>query len=80
MLSDNFTSDTCCIDNSISVEKSISVEVGTAINSMFRWYQRASKYYVYLSDIEVSSEVIDAQVYPISWEAALRQSRWFTRG
>lgn len=66
--------DTCCID------KSTSVEVSTAINSMFRWYQRAKKCYVYLSDVEVPSEVTDAQVYRISWEAAFRQSRWFTRG
>ncbi|KAL5384077.1 hypothetical protein DPSP01_005552 [Paraphaeosphaeria sporulosa] len=66
--------DTCCID------KSTSVEVSTAINSMFRWYQRARKCYVYLSDVEVPNEVTDAQVYPISWEAAFRQSRWFMRG
>jgi hypothetical protein len=32
-----FWVDTCCID------KSINQELQTAINSMFRWYQRASK-------------------------------------
>ena len=66
--------DTCCID------KSTSDEISTAINSMFRWYQRASKCYVYLSDVQVPSEVTDAQAFRITWEVAFRQSRWFTRG
>lgn len=34
---------TCCID------KSDSVELQEAINSMFRWYQNAAKCYVYLA-------------------------------
>ncbi|OCK73900.1 hypothetical protein K432DRAFT_220114 [Lepidopterella palustris CBS 459.81] len=46
---------------------------------MFRWDQRASKCYVYLSDVQVPSEVTDAQVFRIAWEVAFRQSRWFTR-
>lgn len=66
--------DTCCID------KSTSDELSSAINSMFRWYQRASKCYVYLSDVEVPDEVIDAQPFRITWEEAFRQSRWFRRG
>ena len=66
--------DTCCID------KSTSVELSTAINSMFRWYQRARKCYVYLSDVEVPDEINDAQAFRITWEEAFRQSRWFTRG
>jgi hypothetical protein len=69
-----FWVDTCCID------KSTSHELSTAINSMFRWYQRASKCYVYLSDVQVPDEVIDAQAFQITWEEAFRQSRWFTRG
>ena len=69
-----FWVDTCCID------KSNSIELSTAINSMFRWYQRASKCYVYLSDVHVPDEVIDAQAFRITWEEAFRQSRWFTRG
>jgi hypothetical protein len=64
-----FWVDTCCID------KSISHELGTAINSMFRWYQRASKCYVYLSDVVVSEEA-----FRITWADAFRRSRWFTRG
>jgi hypothetical protein len=61
--------DTCCID------KSTSDEISTAINSMFRWYQRASKCYVYLSDVQVPDEVVD-----VRWKEAFRRSRWFTRG
>jgi hypothetical protein len=40
-----FWVDTCCID------KSNSMELAEAINSMFRWYQAATKCYVYLSDV-----------------------------
>jgi hypothetical protein len=66
--------DTCCID------KSTSDELSAAINSMFRWYQRASKCYVYLSDVRVPDEVVDVQAFRITWEDAFRRSRWFTRG
>jgi hypothetical protein len=66
--------DTCSID------KSTSDELSTAINSMFRWYQRASKCYVYLSDVQVPDEVTDVQTFRISWTEAFRRSRWFTRG
>ncbi len=40
-----FWVDSCCID------KSSSAELAEAINSMFRWYQNATKCYVYLSDV-----------------------------
>ncbi|KAF2736003.1 hypothetical protein EJ04DRAFT_522458, partial [Polyplosphaeria fusca] len=40
-----FWVDTCCID------KRNAVELGAAINSMFRWYQNAARCYVYLSDV-----------------------------
>ena len=66
--------DTCCID------KSTSTELSAAINSMFRWYRRASKCYVYLSDISVPEEVTNAEAFRITWEEAFRRSRWFTRG
>lgn len=66
--------DTCCIN------KSTNDELSTAINSMYRWYQRASKCYVYLSDVSVSDEIGDAEAFPITWQAALCRSRWFTRG
>jgi hypothetical protein len=66
--------DTCCID------KSTSDELSTAINSMFRWYQRASKCYVYLSDVSVPDETTAAAAFSIAWKTAFRHSRWFTRG
>lgn len=69
-----FWVDTCCID------KSTSDELSTAINSMFRWYQRASKCYIYLSDVFVPEEVTDAEAFRIMWEEAFRRSQWFTRG
>jgi hypothetical protein len=58
-----FWVDSCCID------KSNSVELQEAINSMFRWYQDAAKCYVYLSDVS-----------DLLLEQAFSNSRWFTRG
>jgi Heterokaryon incompatibility protein (HET) len=69
-----FWVDTCCID------KRDSTELSAALNSMFRWYQRATKCYVYLSDVHVADEVVDAQAFRITWEDAFRRGRWFSRG
>ncbi len=69
-----FWVDTCCID------KSTSHELSTAINSMFRWYQRAAKCYVYLSDVSVSDEVVNVEAFRATWAEPFRHSRWFTRG
>jgi hypothetical protein len=66
-----FWMDTCCID------KRNAVELGTAINSMFRWYQNAARCYVYLSDVSKSGNGADGKR---AWEEAFRTSRWFTRG
>jgi hypothetical protein len=44
-----FWVDTCCID------KSSSAELSEAINSMFYWYQKAQKCYVYLFGITVTT-------------------------
>ncbi|KAF2739038.1 HET-domain-containing protein, partial [Polyplosphaeria fusca] len=69
-----FWVDTCCID------KSTSDELSTAINSMFKWYRRATKCYVYLSDVSVPGQVADAAAFQITWVDTFRRSRWFTRG
>lgn len=53
--------DTCCID------KSNSVELGEAINSMFNWYQQAEICYVYLIDVQSINDTLFAR------------SRWFSR-
>jgi hypothetical protein len=55
-----FWVDTCCIDQSDQNELSV------AIYSMFRWYQKADKCYVYLADV--------------AKESALSKSEWFSRG
>ncbi|USP80732.1 hypothetical protein yc1106_08006 [Curvularia clavata] len=61
-----FWIDTCCID------KSSSAELSEAINSMFNWYRKASKCYVYLSDVSTSDSA--------QGSIAFSRSRWFTRG
>jgi hypothetical protein len=66
-----FWIDTCCID------KRNAVELGAAINSMFRWYQDATRCYVYLSDVSKPDNRADGER---PWEEAFRRSRWFTRG
>lgn len=63
-----FWVDTCCIN------KSNSSELQEAITSMFRWYQRSKKCYVYLSDVRVDRERDEG------WEEPFQASRWFTRG
>jgi hypothetical protein len=69
-----FWVDTCCID------KSNNNELSEAINSMFRWYRNAAKCYVYLSDVPRLAFDTSDKSNQVSWESALRKSRWFTRG
>ncbi|KAI4934090.1 hypothetical protein J4E86_011472 [Alternaria arbusti] len=70
---EHFWVDTCCID------RANHTELSEAINSMFRWYQKADKCYVYLPDVKGKSSAEESR--PSSeWEAAFRVSRWFTRG
>jgi hypothetical protein len=47
---------------------------------MFRWYQNATKCYVYLSDVSTNMKKADSIPTEVTWEAAFRSSRWFTRG
>ncbi|KAH7351383.1 hypothetical protein BKA66DRAFT_598364 [Pyrenochaeta sp. MPI-SDFR-AT-0127] len=65
-----FWVDTCCID------KKNAVELGAAINSMFRWYQNAARCYIYLSDVSKPLGTAGDR----TWEEAFEGSRWFTRG
>lgn len=67
-----FWIDTCCID------KSSSEEITESINSMFRYYERAEKCYVYLPDVKLAEAGLSTS--PRSWKHAFRSSRWFTRG
>ena len=59
--------DTCCID------KTNSVELSEAINSMFRWYQEAAVCYVYLFDVHTGLPASDM-------DSRLLEGRWLTRG
>jgi hypothetical protein len=70
-----FWVDTCCID------KSSGVELSEAINSMFQWYQNASKCYAYLSDVSTTPPLntLD-KLRKQSVFDLLLNSRWFTRG
>lgn len=68
-----FWVDTCCID------KSDSIELQTAINSMFRWYHNAKRCYAHLSDVS-GTTAAGTQDGATPWEMAFRGSRWFTRG
>jgi hypothetical protein len=59
-----FWIDTCCID------KKNNTELSKAINSMFRWYQNATRCYVYLTDVPAPAH--GGKEMP--WEAAFRKS------
>ncbi|KAK2593560.1 hypothetical protein QQS21_008735 [Conoideocrella luteorostrata] len=59
--------DTCCID------KANAVELSEAINSMFRWYKKASICYAYLSDVPSGDNSTDPN-------SKFFSSRWFQRG
>ncbi|KAF3005632.1 hypothetical protein E8E13_003065 [Curvularia kusanoi] len=60
-----FWVDTCCID------KTSSAELSEAINSMFRWYQKAAICFAYLDDVPPGLSISE-------WQAA--NIRWFSRG
>ena len=62
--------DTCCID------KSSSVELSEAINSMFRWYKESEVCYAYLWDVTDEDDVQDVQ----DENSHFRASSWFLRG
>jgi hypothetical protein len=68
--------DTCCID------KTSSAELSEAINSMYRWYQKAHVCYAYLDDVNVYGEDgVQEVVSNVRFsEDELAKSRWFTRG
>ncbi|KAK4904289.1 hypothetical protein LTR49_026232 [Elasticomyces elasticus] len=65
-----FWVDTCCIN------KEKDSELSHAIKSMFRWYRRSARCYVYLSDVWISGN----EALQRSWDSDLYKSKWFTRG
>ena len=60
--------DTCCIN------KADFTELSKSINSMFKWYSKATRCYVYLSDVP------DLKHPTSTVESSFLKSRWFTRG
>ena len=68
-----FWIDTCCID------KTSSTELTEAINSMYKWYQNATKCYVYMSDV-LALDGNGSSVAECEWQSAFQNSTWFTRG
>ncbi|KAJ8131242.1 hypothetical protein O1611_g2384 [Lasiodiplodia mahajangana] len=59
--------DTCCID------KTDSVELSEAINSMYQWYEESQVCYAFLADVPDDEPIEDK-------DSKFRMSRWFTRG
>ncbi len=55
--------------DSVCIDKRSSSELTEAINSMFKWYQKADVCYAYLSDVSGSN-----------FQQCIPRSRWFTRG
>ena len=70
----HFWVDTCCID------KRNSVELNTAITSMYRWYWQATKCYVYLSDVPREQSGVDHQDSEEQLVSDFSRCRWLTRG
>jgi hypothetical protein len=63
-----FWIDTCCIN------KRDIIELSYSLNSMFHWYQKAVRCYVYLDDVSYTADKGSSP------SLALRDSKWFTRG
>jgi hypothetical protein len=62
--------DTCCID------KTSSAELSEAINSMYRWYKRASVCYTYMEDVKYGYHDSKGGLFHL----LCQHSRWFRRG
>lgn len=69
----HFWVDTCCID------KANNSELTEAITSMYRWYHKAEKCYVYLADVSIRTSGNKNDTQPV-WKLAFRASRCDTRG
>lgn len=63
-----FWVDTCCIN------KDSSADLQESINSMYQWYKKSSRCYVFMSDVSrcCSENTL--------WKSEFRESRWFSRG
>lgn len=68
-----FWVDSCCID------RSNSVALEDAINSLFYCYRNAAKCYIYLSDISTPDWEETSKKSDCRWQSAFRKSKWFAR-
>jgi hypothetical protein len=66
--------------DSCYIKKSSDAELSESLNSIFRWYHRAEKCYVYLSDISIRKKKRGDDNMTNMWERAFQESEWFTRG
>ncbi|KAF1921342.1 heterokaryon incompatibility protein-domain-containing protein [Ampelomyces quisqualis] len=66
-----FWIDTCCI------KKSDGFELQRSLASMFYWYQRAIRCYVWLADVSIKDATGKLES---KWETPFSTSRWFERG
>ncbi|WPG98464.1 Hypothetical protein R9X50_00125500 [Acrodontium crateriforme] len=69
-----FWVDTCCICK----EPPGNPELSEAIASMYRWYFESKKCYVYLSDVSVNRQDLEANT--VDLKELLRRKKWFERG
>lgn len=61
--------DSCCI------RRASDSELTEAINSMYHWYTRAARCYVYLSDVSTATQEPDLTAHPIV-DQAFMKSQW----
>ena len=64
--------DTCCID------RTSTLELSTALNSLFTWFRNAVVCFAYLADVDAAASV--AADDSGGGNLPLWRSRWFTRG
>ncbi len=62
--------------DAVCINRGSSQELQEAITTMYHWYRRAVRCYVYMVDVSVEENGLESG----NWETAFRQSRWFTRG
>ena len=69
-----FWIDTCCID------KRNNAELQESITSMYQWFRRAKRCYVFLADVWATTNKPNGSIDAEQWLTAFRKCRWFTRG
>ncbi|KAI1322083.1 HET-domain-containing protein [Xylariaceae sp. FL0255] len=62
----------------ICIDKTSSTELSEAINSMFLWYRKSTRCYVYLTDVVLPSDAGPSKALSVASD--LKESRSFTRG